>query len=132
MRQFLQETRIAAIFARDGAGIVRLQVEPGEDVAPGKLTISARAEEIGDHRGEMDVKVEGEASKIAFNSKYLQDVLQVLDCAQVALETTQPLQPRRPPARRRGDTTSTSSCRCSSSGRPCSHQPRRAERGPHL
>src|SRR5204862_220577 len=79
MRQFLQETRIAAIFARDGAGIVRLQVEPGEDKAPGKMTISARAEEVGDHRGDIDVKVEGEAAKIAFNSKYLQDVLQVLD-----------------------------------------------------
>ncbi|MCH7615479.1 MAG: DNA polymerase III subunit beta, partial [Nitrospinae bacterium] len=34
----------------------------------------------------MDVKIEGEESKIAFNSKYLQDVLQVLDCSQVALE----------------------------------------------
>lgn len=93
MRQFLQETRIAAIFARDGSGIVRIQLQPGEDVAPGKLIISARAEEIGEHRGEMDVKIEGEASKIAFNSKYLQDVLQVLDCSQVALETSTPSSP---------------------------------------
>jgi len=88
MRQFLQETRIAAIFARDGSGIVRIQLQPGEDVAPGKMIVSARAEEIGEHRGEMDVKIEGEASKVAFNSKYLQDVLQVLDCSQVALETS--------------------------------------------
>ena len=87
MKQFLQETRIAAIFARDGAGIVRVQVEPGEG-GPGKMTISARADEIGDHKGEMDVKVEGEASKIAFNSRYLQDVLQVLDVQTVLLETT--------------------------------------------
>ena len=93
MKQFLQETRIAAIFARDGSGIVRIQLQPGEDVAPGKLIISARAEEIGEHRGEMDVKIEGEASKIAFNSKYLQDVLQVLDCSQVALETSTPSSP---------------------------------------
>ena len=88
MRQFLQETRIAAIFARDGSGIVRVQLQPGEDVAPGKMIVSARAEEIGEHRGEMDVKIEGEGSKVAFNSKYLQDVLQVLDCSQVALETS--------------------------------------------
>ncbi|MEE8346703.1 MAG: DNA polymerase III subunit beta, partial [Dehalococcoidia bacterium] len=39
------------------------------------------------------VKVEGEASKVAFNSKYLNEVLQVLDCAQVALETTSPSSP---------------------------------------
>ena len=93
MRQFLQETRIAAIFARDGSGIVRVQLQPGEDVAPGKMIVSARAEEIGEHRGEMDVKIEGEASKVAFNSKYLQDVLQVLDCSQVALETSTPSSP---------------------------------------
>jgi DNA polymerase-3 subunit beta len=94
MKQFLQETRIAAIFARDGAGIVRLQMEPGEgEKAVGKLTISARAEEIGDHRGDMDVKLEGEASKIAFNSRYLQDVLSVLESQQVVLETTNPSSP---------------------------------------
>lgn len=93
MRQFLQETRISAIFARDGAGIVRLQMEPGEGKEAGKMTISARAEEVGEHRGEMDVKLEGEASKIAFNSRYLQDVLAVLDSDEVALETTNPSSP---------------------------------------
>jgi DNA polymerase III subunit beta len=94
MRQFLQETRIAAIFARDGAGIVRIQLEPGEGSGAGKLIVSARAEEIGEHRGDIDVKVEGEASKIAFNSRYLQDVLQALDDVnEVALETTSPSSP---------------------------------------
>lgn len=94
MRQFLQETRIAAIFARDGAGIVRIQLEPGEGSNAGKLIVSARAEEIGEHRGDIDVKVEGEASKIAFNSRYLQDVLQALDDVdEVALETTSPSSP---------------------------------------
>ncbi len=94
MRQFLQEIRIAAIFARDGAGIVRLHMEPGEGGGLGRMTISARAEEIGEHRGELDVKVEGEAAKIAFNSRYLQDVLQALDDAEtLALETTSPSSP---------------------------------------
>ena len=98
MKQFLQETRIAGIFARDGAGIVRIQLEPGEDSAPGQLTISARAEEIGDHRGDIDVKVEGEPSKIAFNSKYLQDVLQALDDVRPgSARNDQPLEPRRHP-----------------------------------
>jgi len=94
MRQFLQETRIAAIFARDGAGIVRIQIEPGEGTDVGKMTVSARAEEIGEHRGDVDVKIEGEASKIAFNSRYLHDVLQALDdVSEVALETTSPSSP---------------------------------------
>jgi DNA polymerase III subunit beta len=90
---FLRETRIASIFARDGSGIVRLQISAGGDSEPGKMTVSARAEEIGDNMGEIDATVEGEPSKIAFNGKYLQEVLQVLEGGQVALETTSPSSP---------------------------------------
>ena len=93
VRDFLQETKIASIFARDGSGIVRITFDAGEDGLPGKMTIAARAEEIGDNQGELDAQVEGEASKIAFNGRYLQDVLQVLDAGRVALETTGPSQP---------------------------------------
>ena len=87
---FLRETRSASVFARDGSGIVRLVITPGEDVTPGKVVISARAEEVGDNEGEIDAAVEGEGVKIAFNGKYLQDVLQALDGGSVALETTGP------------------------------------------
>ena len=90
--EFLREVRTAAVFARDGSGIVRLVVNPG-DGEPGRVTISARAEEQGDHQGDMDATVEGDESKIAFNSRYLQDVLQVLGAGQVALETTGPSNP---------------------------------------
>jgi DNA polymerase III subunit beta len=90
---FLQGTKTASIFARDGSGIVRLQVQAGEDSTPGKLTIYARAEEIGDNQGEIDATVEGDPAKIAFNGKYLQDVLQVLDADRVALETSSPSSP---------------------------------------
>ena len=83
---FLRETRTAAIFARDGSGIVRLQFTPGEELNVGKMTISARAEEIGDNMGEVDATVEGEADKIAFNSKYLQEFLQVVGEGRIALE----------------------------------------------
>ena len=88
--EFLRETRIASVFARDGSGIVRLVVTPGEGVTPGKIVISARAEEVGDNQGELDAAVEGEGVKIAFNGKYLQDVLQALDGGQLAMETTGP------------------------------------------
>ena len=84
---FLRATKTASIFARDGSGIVRLVV------APGKITVSARSEEIGDDVGEIDATVEGEEAKIAFNGKYLTDVLSVLGESQVALETTNPASP---------------------------------------
>jgi len=86
LSEFLRATRSASIFARDGSGIVRLQIMPKD--GKGKLAISARAEEIGDNVGEIDAHVEGAEAKIAFNSKYLVDVLEVLSEKEVALETT--------------------------------------------
>ncbi len=86
LSEFLMATRSASIFARDGSGIVRLQLMPKD--GKGKIAISARAEEVGDNLGEVDAVVEGEEAKIAFNSKYLMDVLGVLTEEEVALEAT--------------------------------------------
>jgi len=91
--QFLRATKTASIFASDGGGIVRLVIAPGGELTPGKLTISARSDEIGDDVGEIDATVEGEEAKIAFNGRYLIDVLGVLAEAQVALEITNPSSP---------------------------------------
>ena len=91
--EFLRATKTASIFARDGSGIVRLVITPGSEKNPGKITVSARSEEIGDDVGEIDATVEGDDAKIAFNGKYLTDVLSVLHEAQVALETTNPSSP---------------------------------------
>lgn len=93
LQDFIRATRTASIFARDGSGIVRLQIYPGTNGTSGKMVISARAEEVGDNQGEIDAKVEGEESKIAFAGKYLSDVLAVLGQDEVALETTTPSSP---------------------------------------
>jgi DNA polymerase-3 subunit beta len=90
---FLRATKTASIFARDGSGIVRLMVAPGGELTLGKITVSARSEEIGDDVGEIDATVEGEEAKIAFNGKYLTDVLSVISESQVALEITNPASP---------------------------------------
>jgi len=90
---FLRATKTASIFARDGSGIIRLVVTPGAETAPGKVVVSARSEEVGDDVGEIDAVVEGEESKIAFNGKYLTDVLGVLHETQVVLEMASPSSP---------------------------------------
>jgi len=85
--EFLRASKMASIFARDGSGIIRLVVTLGRELVPGKITISAQSEEIGDDVGEIDAIVDGEEAKIAFNGKYLADVLSVLRETQVSLET---------------------------------------------
>jgi DNA polymerase-3 subunit beta len=84
---FLRATKTASIFARDGSGIVRLEISGG------KMIVSARSEELGENKGEVDAAVEGAEAKIAFNGKYLTDVLGVVREPQVALETTSPSSP---------------------------------------
>jgi DNA polymerase-3 subunit beta len=91
--EFLRVTKMSSIFARDASGIVRLVITPGTELTPGKVTVSAQAEEVGDNVGEVDALTDGEEAKIAFNVKYLSDVLSVLSQAQVALELTTPSSP---------------------------------------
>jgi DNA polymerase-3 subunit beta len=95
LQKLLRATRTAAIFARDGSGIIRLQILSTRDDAPnGKVIISARSEEVGDNQDEVDTEqMEGGESRIAFNSRYLLDVLSVLERGTVALETTTPSSP---------------------------------------
>jgi DNA polymerase-3 subunit beta len=81
--EFKREAKIASIFARDGSGIIRLQME-GDS-----LKVSAAADEVGNNEGVIEARVEGDSSKIAFNSRYLQDVLNALD-GDVKLEMTSP------------------------------------------
>jgi DNA polymerase-3 subunit beta len=85
--ELLKSVRMASIFAKDSANIVRLQVEPGADLTPGVLTISANAAEVGDNTSQMDCTVDGEAGQIALNGKFLLDVLNVMRTPQVAIET---------------------------------------------
>ncbi|OGO05354.1 MAG: DNA polymerase III subunit beta [Chloroflexi bacterium RBG_13_54_8] len=91
--EFLRATKTASIFARDGSGIVRIQMTPGDKAASGKMSISARSEQVGDNMGEIDAQVTGEAAKIAFNGKYVTDVLSVVYEGQIALEATTPSSP---------------------------------------
>jgi DNA polymerase III subunit beta len=93
INEFLRVTKISSVFARDASGIVRLVITPGAELTPGKITVSAQAEEVGDNVGEVDALIDGEEAKIAFNVKYLADVLSVLRQSQVALEVTTPSSP---------------------------------------
>ena len=93
LQDFARATKSASIFARDGSGIVRIIVSGGIDGEPGNITVASKAEELGDNEGKIDAQVDGEEAKIAFNSKYLSEVLDILGDNEVALETTSPSSP---------------------------------------
>ena len=82
-------TQSAAVFARDGSNIVRLEMMPQESGEGGQLKVSARSEEVGDNLDELDIdQLDGEDAKIAFNVRYLMEIVNVLGRGKVALEVT--------------------------------------------
>ena len=91
--EFLKAVRVGSFFARDSANILRLQFEPGADLTPGILTLSANAAEVGDNKSQIDCTVDGEAGQIALNVRFLMDALNIMATPQVALETKTPGSP---------------------------------------
>ncbi len=89
-QEFHQVVRRAYLFAREASNIIRLRISPGD---PGMVAVYAGAADYGEHRAEIDAMVEGTEIELAFNGRYLLDVLQVLDSPQMVLETTQATRP---------------------------------------
>ncbi|MGH2455070.1 MAG: DNA polymerase III subunit beta [Candidatus Limnocylindria bacterium] len=86
---FLAGARRASIFARDSANIIKIEIgADGEGVA-----ITAHAADVGDNADQLEAAVEGQATAIAFNARYLVDVLSNLGADEAALELSGPLAP---------------------------------------
>ncbi len=88
---FLAAARRAKIFAQSNNEVVRLQLLPGDsELDPGAVIVSAQAAEAGDNEDLLSARVDGPKAQIAFNGRYLTDVLSVMKSAEVALEMTSP------------------------------------------
>ena len=85
---FLKACKAADIFAREAAHSARLNIKPGSELSPGTVEVSATAAETGSNETVVDGTIEGEPIEIAFNVRFLVDVLSRLTTANVALETT--------------------------------------------
>jgi DNA polymerase III subunit beta len=88
---FIAAVKRASIVARESANRVVLRTtEDGE-----KLTITAESGSIGNAYEEIEVARDGDTGpvEIAFNAKYLSDVLNVLDSEGLHIELTEPLRP---------------------------------------
>jgi DNA polymerase-3 subunit beta len=85
---FLKACKQAEIFAREGSHIARINITPGGDLQPGTVEISGQSEETGFNQNVVDASIEGGPLLIAFNVRFLREVLDVVKTPNVALETT--------------------------------------------
>jgi DNA polymerase-3 subunit beta len=85
---FLKACKQAEIFAREGSHIARINMTPGGELQPGSVEISGQSEETGSNQNVVDATIEGPPLLIAFNVRFLREVLDVVGTPNVALETT--------------------------------------------
>ena len=91
---FLKSCKQAEIFAREGSLIAQVNIRPGaEENSPGEVEISGQSEETGSSQAVMDATIEGGDIIIAFNVRYLREVLDVIQTQNVALETSKSTSP---------------------------------------
>ncbi len=76
----------AEIIAREGNNVIRLTVTPRSD-APGQVEISANSEQAGNAEVVVDATIDGPGLVIAFNVRFLREVLGVVKSPNVSLET---------------------------------------------
>lgn len=79
--------RTAAVFARDSANIVRWKMS--ED----KLSISANSPSYGESESQIDISGKGKGGEIAFNSRYLIDLISVFPSERVKFVMNKNLDP---------------------------------------
>lgn len=84
---FLNAARRASFFAREAANIVRLTIQSGDELTPGRVSVQATSAEVGDNVNDIDASIEGDSGTIAFNARYLTEVLGALTSQKVGLET---------------------------------------------
>jgi DNA polymerase-3 subunit beta len=89
----LKACRQAEIFAREGSNVVRLDIKTNGEMQPGEVEISAHSEETGSNETLVEATVDGTPLLIAFNVKYLREVLEVIKTPNVAIETSAPNAP---------------------------------------
>lgn len=85
--QFLNSVKRVAIVARENSQRMMVMSENGT------LTITAESGSVGRAHEEVEVLIEGEDIKMAFNARYLLDVLGVLDTEAIEMELTGDVSP---------------------------------------
>jgi DNA polymerase-3 subunit beta len=87
-REALQNAiKICSVFARETANIIKFSI------GMNKIVVSANSPSVGEDTVDIEAKTSGEENEIAFNAKYLLDVLTAVTEESLIFEMTGPLNP---------------------------------------
>lgn len=85
--ELLKAVKICSIFAREAANIIKLSLKKD------RLVVSSESPQIGENTVDVPARLTGEENEIAFNARYLLDVLANLTAEELVFEMTGPLNP---------------------------------------
>lgn len=85
--EMLDAVKQGSVFAREASNIIKLSVKKD------KIVVSANAPSVGEDWVEVSAKTQGEENEIAFNARYLLDLLSSMDDENLTFEMTGPLNP---------------------------------------
>jgi len=80
-------TKMVSLFSKDAANVIKFKAESG------KLTVTANTSEVGQNVAAVEAGIDGQDLQVAFNAKYLLDVLGIIGSDEVQLGFTGPLNP---------------------------------------
>jgi DNA polymerase III subunit beta len=84
---FSKALKIVSILSKERSSAVKV------DVNPDSMIISTSNPDLGDAKDEIVVKYDGDAMTVAFNARYLLDVLNVMEGETIILKLNEPLSP---------------------------------------
>jgi DNA polymerase-3 subunit beta len=85
--ELLKAVKICSIFARETANIIKFSLREG------RMIVSSQTPSVGENTVEVEAKLTGEENEIAFNARYLLDVLSHVEEDELVFEMTGPLNP---------------------------------------
>lgn len=91
--ELIRLIRIASIFARDSGNIIKLAIGPRDGSKTNVLKVAAGNKQVGSNEAEMEVELSGRGGEIAFNFRYLLEMLSSVDGQDVNFEMIESLNP---------------------------------------
>jgi len=85
--ELLKAVKICSIFAREAANIIQLSLKKD------KIIVSSQTPSLGENSVEVEASLTGEENDIAFNARYLLDILSGIPQNDLSFEMTGPLNP---------------------------------------
>jgi len=92
-QEFTKLVRLTSIFARESGNIIKLKLTPGANSKGATLSVASQSSQLGSSDAVVDIELEGRGGEIAFNFRYLLEILAVVGGQEINFDMNESLNP---------------------------------------